>query len=330
MDRDSDTGFSGFHVHPMYDDFTTPTFDGKHNLIKGGSWISTGNEATLHARYAFRRHFYQHAGFRVVESSTPLVLENNEYETDPEVANSCENSWGNTFDAKENFHKKLASYIIDFRKGCIKEGVQSKRTTRVLDLNADTGRLAFELAPYVDEITAIDFSARFIRMPIQLQEKGFMRYIIKDENDLVLYRELVLAETGLGVDKEKILFMQDNANNLKPIYTGYDLIIAPNLLEELANPVVFLQQIHERVNPGGCLILASTYDWDMNAINQENRPGGFKRDGEPVTSLEGIKAILEENFIFDRDPINLPYTLRKSSRSFETRLSEVTIWRKRR
>jgi 5-histidylcysteine sulfoxide synthase len=60
--------YPGFKVHPLYDDFSTPTFDGQHNLIKGGSWISTGNEITLHARYAFRRHFYQHAGFRVVES----------------------------------------------------------------------------------------------------------------------------------------------------------------------------------------------------------------------------------------------------------------------
>jgi len=62
------TGFTGFKIHPLYDDFSTPTFDDKHNLIKGGSWISTGNEITYHARYAFRRHFYQHAGFRMVES----------------------------------------------------------------------------------------------------------------------------------------------------------------------------------------------------------------------------------------------------------------------
>ncbi|MCG2921888.1 SAM-dependent methyltransferase, partial [Escherichia coli] len=27
--------FNGFDVHPIYDDFTTPTFDGRHNLIKG-------------------------------------------------------------------------------------------------------------------------------------------------------------------------------------------------------------------------------------------------------------------------------------------------------
>ncbi len=56
--------FDNFKVHPLYDDFTTPTFDGQHNLIKGGSWISCGNEARLASRYAFRRHFFQHAGFR--------------------------------------------------------------------------------------------------------------------------------------------------------------------------------------------------------------------------------------------------------------------------
>ncbi|MFB0975253.1 MAG: 5-histidylcysteine sulfoxide synthase, partial [Tolumonas sp.] len=50
-------GFEGFRVHPLYDDFSTPTFDGKHSLIKGGSWISTGNLAIKNSRYAFRRHF---------------------------------------------------------------------------------------------------------------------------------------------------------------------------------------------------------------------------------------------------------------------------------
>ena len=66
--------FHGFEIHPWYDDFSTPTFDTRHNLIKGGSWISTGNEATRAARYAFRRHFFQHAGFRYVESSAPVII----------------------------------------------------------------------------------------------------------------------------------------------------------------------------------------------------------------------------------------------------------------
>ncbi|MBP1613191.1 MAG: hypothetical protein H6Q13_639 [Bacteroidetes bacterium] len=315
------TGFAGFRVHPMYDDFSTPTFDGKHNLIKGGSWISTGNEATLHARYAFRRHFYQHAGFRVVESEHPLVIENDEYEMDTEVANSCENNWGDVFGAKSNFQKDLAALALDV--------VKDRHVTRVLDLNADTGRLAFELAPHFSDITALDFSARFIRMPIQLQEKGFVRYIVKEEGELVLYRELLLAETGLGVGKEHLLFMQENANNIKQIYTDYDLIIAPNLLEELINPIAFLEHIHERLNEDGTLILASTYDWEANAIAKEYRPGGFKRDGEPVTSFDGIKAILDQWFVLEQPPVDLNCTLRKSSRCSEVRLSEVTVWRKK-
>jgi 5-histidylcysteine sulfoxide synthase len=59
-------GYEGFFTHPWYDDFSEPTFDGKHNLMKGGSWISTGNEIITTSRYAFRRHFTQHAGFRYV------------------------------------------------------------------------------------------------------------------------------------------------------------------------------------------------------------------------------------------------------------------------
>ncbi|MGZ5207629.1 MAG: 5-histidylcysteine sulfoxide synthase [Sulfuricurvum sp.] len=58
--------FEGFITHPWYDDFTEPTFDGRHNIFKGGSWASTGNEIVRTSRYAFRRHFAQHAGFRYV------------------------------------------------------------------------------------------------------------------------------------------------------------------------------------------------------------------------------------------------------------------------
>ncbi|MDD3467951.1 MAG: 5-histidylcysteine sulfoxide synthase, partial [Campylobacterales bacterium] len=60
--------FDGFKTHPLYDDFSIPTFDDSHNIIKGGSFISTGNELLPWSRYAFRRHFFQHAGFRYVES----------------------------------------------------------------------------------------------------------------------------------------------------------------------------------------------------------------------------------------------------------------------
>ena len=353
------TGYPGFKVHPMYDDFSTPTFDGMHNIIKGGSWISTGNEATYHARYAFRRHFYQHAGFRLVQSSAPLQIHSDSYETDPEVTVSCENQWGVSLTSPDNslpltakaaggssalglpsnFHHELAQLLI----GVFGANLHSMK---VLDLNADTGRLAFELAPHVKELMAIDFSARFIRMPIHLQERGFMRYIVTDENELVYYREIVLSETGLGEGLDRIKFMQDNANNLKPIYTGYDLIILPNVLEELSCPVKFLRTIHNRLNEGGMLVIASDYDWGMNASGAakavssdccndgvessiECRPGGFKVDGEPVSSLEGITAILSDSFVRTGDLHELIRYERISSRKLNMRYCEVSLWTKR-
>lgn len=313
------TGFAGFRVHPMYDDFSTPTFDGKHNLIKGGSWISTGNEATYHARYAFRRHFYQHAGFRLVMSESPLIINIDEYETDNEVANSCEEMWGQNDES--NFSVLLS--------GEIKKLIDQPHNKKLLDLNADTGRLAFELASDFNKITAIDSSARFIRMPIQLQQKGFMRYISVDEGELLNYREIVLSDLKAATGRDKILFMQDNANNLKPIYSNYDVIIAANVLEELTCPILFLQKINERLNDKGILVIASTYDWNSTGIKREHWPGGFKKDGEPLTSFEGIKEILSVNFNLISKPFNLNRIQPKSTRYSEIKLVEVSYWQKK-
>lgn len=313
------TGYAGFKVHPMYDDFSTPTFDGKHNLIKGGSFISTGNEATHHARYAFRRHFYQHAGVRLVQSETPLVIQHTEYETDSEIANECESQW-NTEDAR-NFDVQLAAYI--------KEQISHLDTKKVLDINTNTGRLPFLLAQSVAKITAIDFSARFIRMPIQLQENGFMRYIVTDENELVHYREIVIDSHLQEIAKEKIVFLQDNANNLKPIHSGFDVIIANNVLEELNNPIQFLQTIHQRLHKHGILILTSSYNWKKNNIPAENWLGGYKKDGEPVTGLDAIKENLQNTFVLLHKPFDLQKIAYISTRESSVQRCEVSIWQKK-
>jgi 5-histidylcysteine sulfoxide synthase len=60
----------GFTPHYLYTDFSAPCFDEKHNIILGGSFISTGDEASRWARFHFRRHFFQHLGFRIAQSLT--------------------------------------------------------------------------------------------------------------------------------------------------------------------------------------------------------------------------------------------------------------------
>lgn len=62
-------GLDGYRNHDLYLEYSSPTFDGLHNILKGGSFISLMNFASRFTRNAFRRHFFQHAGFRYVQDN---------------------------------------------------------------------------------------------------------------------------------------------------------------------------------------------------------------------------------------------------------------------
>jgi 5-histidylcysteine sulfoxide synthase/putative 4-mercaptohistidine N1-methyltranferase len=310
--------FPGFEVHPYYDDFTTPTFDERHNLFKGGSWISCGNEAAPLSRYAFRRHFFQHAGFRYVVSDAPAGRPASHYETDRLISEYIEFHYGAEYYGVANFPKTLAQLAIS--------AMSNKPAGKALDLGCATGRASFELARHFAQVTGIDFSARFIGIGTQLGESGRLRYTLVDEGELVSHKECTLAEHGLSSVANKVEFFQGDACNLKPIFTGYDLILAANLIDRLYSPAQFLESVHERLNPGGLLLLASPYTWLEEHTKREDWIGGFKKDGENVTTLDGLKAMLGKHFRLVEGPREVPFVIRETKRKFQHTLSEVTIW----
>lgn len=57
-----------FKVHPYYEEFSAPFMDSEHGMMAGGSWITTGTGASKFYRLWFRRHFFQHAGFRLAKN----------------------------------------------------------------------------------------------------------------------------------------------------------------------------------------------------------------------------------------------------------------------
>jgi 5-histidylcysteine sulfoxide synthase/putative 4-mercaptohistidine N1-methyltranferase len=310
--------FDGFKVHPNYDDFTTPTFDGRHNLIKGGSWASCGNETLHSARYAFRRHFFQHAGFRYVVADAPAATINSSYETDKLLSEYAEFHYGAEYYGVPNFPKALADLAI--------AAMGDKPAGRALDLGCATGRATFELARHFDHVTGIDFSARFIGLGVRLAEQGVVRYTLADEGELVSYRERKLAGLGLEQVRHKVEFYQGDACNLKPQFSGYDLILAANLIDRLYRPARFLAEVHQRLRPGGLLMIASPYTWLEEHTKREEWIGGFKKDGENFTTLDGLKAVLGQHFRLVRGPLEVPFVIRETRRKFQHTLSEVTIW----
>ncbi len=312
--------FEGFRVHPLYDDFTTPTYDGRHNLIKGGSWISTGNEALKSARYAFRRHFFQHAGFRYVVSDNPAQVPASRYETDRLLSEYAEFHYGETHYGVPNFPKSLSGIAVSAMEG--------KTMRRALDLGCAAGRATFELARHFAKVIGIDFSARFIGLGTSFAEQGLLRYTLCEEGELVSFHERTLAEHGLEETREKVEFWQGDACNLKPHFRDFDLILAANLIDRLYSPKKFLSTIHERINPGGILLIASPYTWLQEHTPKEEWIGGFKRDGENVSTLDGLKEILGKHFRMIGEPKEVPFVIRETKRKFQHTVSEVTIWEK--
>jgi 5-histidylcysteine sulfoxide synthase/putative 4-mercaptohistidine N1-methyltranferase len=314
-------GFEGFKVHPAYDDFSTPTFDGKHNIFKGGCWISTGNYAIRDSRYAFRRHFLQNSGIRYVEGEALAEETPNIYETDAMVSQYIEFHYGDEHFGVPNYPKACAQLCLEYMKGL--------KTERALDLGCATGRSSFELARAFGHVDAVDFSARLIQMPSRLQQLGRQRYVVQDEGELVSFKEVTAEDLKLGEALQRVSFMQGDACNLAAKYTDYDLVFAGNLIDRLYDPAKFLALIGERLHPGGLLVLTSPYTWLEDFTARAKWLGGFKaKTGENFTTLDGLKAALGEGFalVATRD---VPFVIRETRRKFQHTVSEMSVWRKK-
>jgi putative 4-mercaptohistidine N1-methyltranferase len=311
--------FNGFKVHPIYDDFTVPTFDGKHNLITGGSWISCGNLATQKSRYGFRRHFYQHAGFRVVESNYEEKVVTDYYTTDSIISQYCHFGWGDNRLGVENYPAKCASIVLEM--------MHEKPRKKAFDIGCAIGRSSFELAHGFDEVIGVDFSARFIQEAQLLKENEVLRYTVPTEGELESFHEVSLAQYDLEDVREKVTFWQADACNLKPIFKDFDLIFAGNLIDRLYDPQKFLETLVDRLNDGGMLILTSPYTWQEESTPKEKWIGGYKRDGENVTTLQGLEEILANNFKLVETK-DVPFVIQETARKHQHTVAQMSVWQK--
>ena len=311
--------YDGFAVHPLYDDFSTPTFDGLHNLIKGGSWISTGNEATRDSRYAFRRHFFQHAGFRYIESeSNELPVKPvNRFETQTDISQMLHRHYGHNTSSE---FTELGNIIHKYANN---NGALSK----ALDFGCGTGRLAYELARHIPHVDGIDFTARHIQHALHFKERGVLRYALPEEGELQSFHEVSLSELGLDALAHKVEFAQGDGHNLKPQFTGYDVIVAHQVLEFLYDPAQCLNKLLERLNTGGLLVLSSAYQWS-EALNDSKRwLGGIKRDGENVSTIDGLTTLFD-GLLELVSTQEVTSQQRVNARCTQLLQNQVSVWRK--
>jgi 5-histidylcysteine sulfoxide synthase/putative 4-mercaptohistidine N1-methyltranferase len=313
-------GYPGFKVHPLYDDFSTPTFDGQHNLIKGGSWISTGNEACRDSRYAFRRHFVQHAGFRYIQTQQQAlpVTPVNPYEMQADISRILHHHFGQQSHHGQHDLQQLLALCKRF----------AGQGAKVLDLGCGGGRLAFELCKVFSQVDGIDFTARHIQHCLQLKDHGQLRYAMPSEGELHDFYEIRLQDLGFDRMPDNLNFAQGDGHNLKIQFDHYNLLVCHQVLEQVYDPLDFIQKASARLKAGGVLIIGSSYAWDKDKTVQAKWLGGFKQNGENLNSEAHLKQILQADFdLLNESELVREYQL--DARNSQVSKNHISVWRKR-
>ena len=201
---------------------------------------------------------------------------------------------------------------------------------RALDMGCATGRAIFEIARHFDSVVGMDYSARFIDVALSLARGEACRYVIPEEGELVDYCQASLADVNISMQQTgRVNFVQGDACNLKPQAELYDLVLAANLLDRLREPARFLADITPMIRSGGLLMLSSPYTWLEEFTSKAHWLGGFRENGEAVTTHQTLKRLLADEFEEISSPVDVPFVIRETARKYQHTVAELTLWRKR-
>lgn len=319
----------GFEIHPYYTDFSTPCFDNQHQMILGGSFISTGDEASLWSRFHFRPHFFQHAGFRVVQGAG-LDPATNKYEHTDLVDQYLLFHFGDHHAQRDH---ELAQRIAFPEAGdFITHTVElmnrfSTRRTAALDLGCAVGRASFELARTFGRVVGLDYSRAFIRTANQLQAQGSAVYRRVETGSFLTELN---ASVAADIDRSRVTFVEGDACALTASQSTadlapYDAILLSNLMCRLPDPAACLRQFidsDQYLRPGGVLVIASPNTWMAQYTPVERFLDGADSAGTLArlgALLTGFERLHEEDF---------PFLIREHRRKYEFIISQISVWRK--
>ncbi|KAK7200022.1 5-histidylcysteine sulfoxide synthase [Novymonas esmeraldas] len=252
--------YPGFQVQPFYDDFSVPTFDGRHACMKGGAWVSTGNEATRDARYAFRRHFFQYIGLRYVEGPEVQRTQSrrNGLGLDPEVDAVTDMCFRDSFQGAPNGCVAIAEYA---RRMFAQHATAPP--SRAMDIACGGGRISFELTTTFQQVIGVDYTARRLMPAFAIRERGDCQYSVESiEGGERTARVVKSDKFPWGRTRERATFFQADPTNLHAHLTNFSLVVCWNCLERSYRPSAIPAHLLGRVVKGGLLVIGGDFNWD--------------------------------------------------------------------
>jgi len=355
----------GFKVHHVYDDFSTPCFDGKHHMIMGGSFISSGdNGASIFCRYHFRPHFLQHSSFRLVTSTSAAPakhLDAPAFGAEPSSANPATASDGDVYETQALLDQYLGLHFTASSEGAgsappiighagapehalrfpqrmarlLASLAPPGTGSRALDVGCAVGGSSFELAAAgFDEVVGIDFSHSFVQTARRMQLGEEVRFRVPLEGDL---HEEVLAQHEAHVDavaRKRVSFRQGDACRLleevDSLGGSFDGVLLANLLCRLPEPLACLDALAVLVRPGGTAVLVTPFSWLEQFTDRSKWLGGFTdpTTGERLLSKDALLREMEGRGFAKVHEEQVPLLIREHQRKYQYIVSEATAWRR--
>ena len=338
---DDFNALDGFTVDSIYEDFSTPCFDGEHKMIAGGSFISTGDEASEFARFHFRPHFFQHSGFRVARDQRESACNEpvltgagspaEKYESDDALSMYLYSHYPDSgpdfpYNSFQQDGLKFANDIVNWGLGHFTTG--DRAPSRALDIGCAVGGSSFALARTFDSVVAVDLSASFIDTAQYLADNGSIEYSMTVEGDI---RESAIAKVDDDIDRKRVEFRRADATSLPPDFTDFDFVLAANLLCRLVSPRSLLGRFggpRGLVAPGGLVVFSTPWSWQPESTPSGAWLGGQVEDGDPRWSTDGLATALGTEFELVADA-DLPFVLREHSRKYQMIVPYVSAWRRK-
>ena len=333
----------GFKIHPIYDDFSTPCFDGLHNMILGGSFVSTGDEASMWARFHFRPHFHQHAGFRLA------ISDNNTFSSHRTKINSLTNKTKTDYESNNVLAQYLALHYsrnlsqkniltdsaikFDFPQKCAELLVKycqklHVETNSVADIGCAVGGTSFELARNFCQVIGIDLSKKFVEVASHLKNNGTYNFDLPIEGDIC---EQVEAIVDSSIDRTRVQFKQADACALPPDLVGFDAALLINLICRLPSPKACLNRLSGPfglIRPGGLVLIATPFTWNEEYTPKEVWLGGYQLKNQAIDSREGLMKQMKGNgftLVHEEDSVLL---IREHRRKYQYILPNLTLWKR--
>ena len=325
--KDYFCALNGFQVHHLYEDFSTPCFDGEHNVIMGSSFISTGNEASMYSRFHFRPHFLQHASCRLVEQldslSEPLTSDTDargpyvgsypfrrskegeaiEVAAQKEAQNSSDLARFYSPINLNSFYNPNTNKIKDhILKVAQTAGLNDIHDCNFIEVGCGAGKNALQLASEFRAVIGIDHNGDHIKIAKSVLDGSLKELQIKKEGEIFDAHELNYVG-NLPEHGKLIEFRQADPLCLPAEFQEFDLVFLNDILDSVSSPNSLLGRLGgERglVKRGGVLLISSAFHWKETVTPKQLWLGGYvdKETGIQIDSANTLVERLSDEFKF--------------------------------